>query len=71
MWDSFAFDCFDFKVRPATPATNPMLPRQSDLKVSADLSYCAILLTHFIISIAVLENVPPDAGVQKRATFPH
>jgi hypothetical protein len=26
-------------------------------------------LTHFIISIAVLENVPPDAGLQKRATF--
>jgi hypothetical protein len=31
----------------------------------------AIFLTHFIISIAVLENVPPDAGLQKRATFPH
>jgi hypothetical protein len=31
----------------------------------------ANFLTHFIISIAVLENVPPDAGLQKRATFPH
>jgi hypothetical protein len=31
----------------------------------------AIFLTHFIISIAVLENVPPDAGLQKNATFPH
>jgi hypothetical protein len=31
----------------------------------------AIFLTHFIISIAVLENVPPDAGLQKIATFPH
>jgi uncharacterized membrane protein YagU involved in acid resistance len=31
----------------------------------------AIFLTHFIISIAVLENVPPDAELQKRATFPH
>jgi hypothetical protein len=29
----------------------------------------AIFLAHFIISIAVLENVPPDAGLQKRATF--
>jgi hypothetical protein len=29
----------------------------------------AIFLTHFIISIAVLENVPPYAGLQKRATF--
>jgi hypothetical protein len=31
----------------------------------------AKILTHFIISIAVLENVPPEAGLQKRATFPH
>jgi hypothetical protein len=31
----------------------------------------ANILTHFIISIAVLENMPPDAGLQKRATFPH
>jgi hypothetical protein len=31
----------------------------------------ANFLTHFIISIAVLENVPPDAGLHKRATFPH
>jgi hypothetical protein len=29
----------------------------------------AILLTLFIISIAMLENVHPDAGLQKRATF--
>jgi hypothetical protein len=26
-------------------------------------------LTHFIVSIAVLENVPSDAGLQIRATF--
>jgi hypothetical protein len=32
------------------------------------LRYCKFI-THFIISIAVLENVPPDAGLQKRATF--
>jgi hypothetical protein len=25
--------------------------------------------THFIIGIAVLENMPPDAGLQKRANF--
>jgi hypothetical protein len=31
----------------------------------------ANVLTHFLISIAVLENVPPDTGLQKRATFPH
>jgi hypothetical protein len=29
----------------------------------------ANFLTHFIISIAVLENVPPDAELQKKATF--
>jgi hypothetical protein len=29
----------------------------------------ASFLTRFIISSAVLENVPPDAGLQKRATF--
>jgi hypothetical protein len=29
----------------------------------------ANLLTHFIFSIAVLENVPPDAGLQIRDTF--
>jgi hypothetical protein len=29
----------------------------------------AIFKTHFIISIAVLEKVSPDAGSQKRATF--
>jgi hypothetical protein len=31
----------------------------------------AKILTHVIISIAVLENVPSDAGLQKRSTFPH
>jgi hypothetical protein len=29
----------------------------------------ANLLTHFIISIAVLKKEPPEAGLQKRATF--
>jgi hypothetical protein len=29
----------------------------------------AMFSTHFIISIAGLENVPPDAGLQKIATF--
>jgi hypothetical protein len=34
-------------------------------------SATAIFLTHLIIAIAVLENVPPGAGLQKIATFPH
>jgi hypothetical protein len=29
----------------------------------------AIFESYFIISIAVLKNVPPDTGLQKRATF--
>jgi hypothetical protein len=32
------------------------------------LRYCNFF-NSFIISIAVLENVPPDAGLQKRDTF--
>jgi hypothetical protein len=34
-------------------------------------SATANFLTHFIILIAVLENVPPNTGLQKRATFPY
>jgi hypothetical protein len=30
----------------------------------------AKIVSHFIISIAVLKNVPPDAGLQKTATWP-
>jgi hypothetical protein len=41
------------------------------LKMWWDTFACAIAncLTHFITSIAVLENVPSNAGLQKRATF--
>jgi hypothetical protein len=34
------------------------------------LEQLIFFLTQFIISIAVLENVPPDTGLHKRATFP-
>jgi hypothetical protein len=33
------------------------------------LALMPFFLTHFRISIAVLKNVPPDAGLQKRAIF--
>jgi hypothetical protein len=33
------------------------------------LALLQFFLTKFIISIALLENVPPDTGLQKRATF--
>jgi hypothetical protein len=41
------------------------------LKMLDTFAYAtAVILTLFIISITVLENVFPDAGLQKRATFP-
>jgi hypothetical protein len=44
------------------------MPQDADKPL---LAACATAncLTHFIILIAALENVPPDAGLQKRATF--
>jgi hypothetical protein len=41
---------------------------QSNVKSPQTLA-TANFLTHYIISIAVLENVPPDTELQKRATF--
>jgi hypothetical protein len=43
------------------------IPRPQDVG-HLHLRYCTFL-TQFIISIAVLENMPSDAGLQKRATF--
>jgi hypothetical protein len=40
MWDTLAFDCFDFKVRPGTRATNPGLHEQSNLKSPQTTCYC-------------------------------
>jgi hypothetical protein len=40
----------------------------SNLKSPQTLA-TANFLTHFIISIAVLENVPAEAGLQKKANF--
>jgi hypothetical protein len=36
---------------------------------TSSLALLQFFLTHFIISIAVLENEPPEAGLHKRATF--
>jgi hypothetical protein len=44
-----------------------VIPRPQDAE-HVCLCYC-IFLNPFIISIAVLENVPPDTGLQKRTTF--
>jgi hypothetical protein len=67
MWDTFAL---------ATVLTQKSDPdrlgltmhSQSNLKSPQTLA-TAIFSTHFIISIAVLENVPPDAGLEKKAAF--
>jgi hypothetical protein len=62
--------CFDSKVEPGAPLSVKAPHSQSNLKSPQTLA-TANFSTLFIISIAVLENVPPDAGLQKRATFPH
>jgi hypothetical protein len=61
--------CFDSKVGPGAPLSVKAPHSQSNLKSPQTLA-TAKNLTHFIISISVLENVPPDAGLQKRANFP-
>jgi hypothetical protein len=43
---------------------------QSNLKSPQTLA-TAKILTHFIISIAVLENVPRTQGYRKEQPFPH
>jgi hypothetical protein len=68
IWDTFTLaTVLTLKSDPERPlfkgAAQSVQPQ-----VSTDLG-TAKNLTHFIISIAVLENVPPDAGLQKRATF--
>jgi hypothetical protein len=39
------------------------------LKMWDTFACATAILTHFIILIAVIENMPPDAGLQKRVTF--
>jgi hypothetical protein len=39
------------------------------LKMREHLCFATANFNPFIILIAMLENVPPDAGLQKRATF--
>jgi hypothetical protein len=49
------------------------MPRRTRTQASRSGTPLLVLLqfflTHFIILIAVLETIPPDAGLQKRATF--
>jgi hypothetical protein len=66
MWDTFAFDCFDFKVRPGTPGltNNPGLHRQSNLKSPQTTCYCNFFNSTIQCNCSAC-NVPPDAGLQK------
>jgi hypothetical protein len=61
MWDTFALDCFDLKVRPGTPATNPGLHRQSDLKSPQTTCYCNFFIQLYS-AIAVLATCPRAQG---------
>jgi hypothetical protein len=71
MWDTFALaTVLTLKSDPERPPLLKAPHSQSNLKSPQTLA-TVNFLTHFIISIAVLEKVPPDAGLQKRATFPH
>jgi hypothetical protein len=69
MWDTFAFDCFDFKVRPGTPGltNNPGLHRQSSLH---RLLATAKKFIQLYSAIAVLATCP-GCRVTEKATFPH
>jgi hypothetical protein len=60
MWDTFALaTVLTLKSDPERPPF-----KGAALSVQPQVSTTAKNLTHFIISIAVLENVPPDAGLQ-------
>jgi hypothetical protein len=64
MWDTFALaTVLTLKSDPDRPPL-VAIHSQSNLKSPQNVA-TAIFLTHFIISIAVLENVPPDTGLQK------
>jgi hypothetical protein len=55
MWDTFAFDCFDFKVRRRTAATNPGLHRQSNLKSPQTTCYCKnVIQLHRAIEVPAM-----------------
>jgi hypothetical protein len=70
MWDTFALaTVLTLKSDPERPLFKGAA-QSVNLKSPQTLA-TAIFLTHFIISIAVLDNVPPDAGLQKGATCPH
>jgi hypothetical protein len=64
MWDTFAFHCFDFKVRPGTPATNPGRHRQSNLKSPQTTCYCNFFIQLYS-AIAVLATCPQTQGYIK------
>jgi hypothetical protein len=57
MWDTFAFDCFDFKVRPKTLAKNPCLQRQSNLKSPQTTCNC-IFLSNYKVQLHCLQRAP-------------
>jgi hypothetical protein len=59
MCDTFAFHCFDFKVRPGTPglSNNPGLHRQSNLKSPQTTCYCHFL-SNYTVQLQCLQRAP-------------
>jgi hypothetical protein len=69
MRDTFALaTVYTLKSYPDRPLTS--YHSQSNLKSPQTLA-TAIFLTHFIISIAALENMPLTKGYIKKPPFPH
>jgi hypothetical protein len=62
--------CFDSKVRPGAPHSLKEQHSQSNLKAPQTLA-TAKILTHFIISIAVLENVCPLTQGYRKESIVH
>jgi hypothetical protein len=67
MWDTLAFDCFDFKVRPGTPGltNNPALHSQSNLKSPQTTCYCNFFLQLY----SAIATCPRTQGYIKEPLF--
>jgi hypothetical protein len=71
MWDTFALaTVLNLKLDPERAPLLKAPHSQSNLKSPQTLA-TANFVTHFIISIAVLENVTSTQGYRKEPPFPH
>jgi hypothetical protein len=66
MWDTFALNCFDYKIRPRTLGltNNPGLHRQSNLK-SPQTTSTAIVLSNYTVQLQCLQCAPGRRVTEK------